>query len=57
MTWMASFKSDAVVAPFGTPPSSISVEAMKTGDWPNFFSNLICGIRDDFSFSIPANMK
>jgi hypothetical protein len=54
MTWIASFKSDAELGPFGTPPSSISVEAMKTGDCPNFFSNFIWGIREDFSLSIPA---
>ena len=54
MTWMASFKSDAEDGPLGTPPSSASVEAINTDDCPNFFSNFIWGIKDDFSLSIPA---
>jgi hypothetical protein len=36
---MASFKSEAGLALFRVPPFSRSVDATKTDDWPNFFSN------------------
>jgi hypothetical protein len=39
MTCIASFRREAGLALFRIPPYSRSVEATKTEDWPNFFSN------------------
>ncbi|KAK9988833.1 hypothetical protein SO802_029072 [Lithocarpus litseifolius] len=53
MTWMASLSNDAGLALFSAPPSSSRVDAIKTGECPNFFSNFKLGI-PNFSTSTPA---
>jgi hypothetical protein len=45
---MASLNSDAGLASRGTPFSR-RVEATNTGDCPNFFSNFIWDVSEDFS--------
>ena len=54
MTCIASFRREAGLALFRIPPYSRSVEATKTEDWPNFFSNFCWFTMLAFSFSAPA---